>query len=92
MKKLGLDKLKVQSFVTSLENDENKTIKGGVWEKSDQAGCDASDPCLYSVDPGCSGESWNCQSNNCETNGWCPDTAGDVGCPTYKPLACPPLE
>ncbi len=43
MKKLGLKDLKVKSFVTSVDNQISKTVKGG-FTNNQQAGCDSVSP------------------------------------------------
>ncbi|MEL6562524.1 MAG: pinensin family lanthipeptide [Bacteroidota bacterium] len=52
-KKLNLDQLKVNSFVTDLSKNTEKTVKGGVQYWSDVA-CDSAEDCgLLSWPGGC---------------------------------------
>ncbi|MEO1054017.1 MAG: pinensin family lanthipeptide [Bacteroidota bacterium] len=39
-KKLDLESLKVQSFVTNFPNDNQKTVKGGISYDPNVSGCD----------------------------------------------------
>ena len=81
-KKLTLDDLKVQSFVTTLKPKEARELVGGTRLDTDCAG-----PCTTSSGPGCSGSH---TSNCCDTQSTCttdeyacsPTTAGstDYGC------------
>jgi len=58
-KKLNLNELKVKSFVTDLENEKEKTVKGG----------GPFDTPVHSFPLGCPGSFYNCTWNEwCITN------------------------
>lgn len=70
-KKLNLNKLKVDSFVTSIKEVNVETIKGGVsillLDPDNTMCCSYFMKCIPSFNPGCAPESVGCSVGECHT-------------------------
>lgn len=77
--KLGLNGLKVQSFVTSLHNEEKSGVKGGVSDPiCSENNCDTTPYGTCETYQTCETDCGTCQGYTCDW--WL--------CPTYQDPAC----
>lgn len=86
--KLDLNGLKVNSFVTSLENNDSKKIKGGVtWTEYVSCSCAGDCPTVYAYT--CDTCLTNCEGCNTDTCGYS-ETNCDLCDKTAPAVVCNP--
>lgn len=76
-KKLNLNDLKVESFVTSITSSKSKTVKGG-WNQAVDDSQHCSEVCSYL----CDASAGICPTEDCETQAACFDVSNFCEPPT----------